>query len=67
VSVNITNITVRKVVCVEAVLVDSCGGVFKSGMREGMYHWHHRQDNDIFSSRKVCKKCLFRTSFRFAC
>lgn len=32
VSVNITNITVRKVVCVEAVLVDTCGGVFKSGI-----------------------------------
>lgn len=50
--------TVR-VVCFEAILVDSCGGEFKSGVKGGMYSCHHRKDNDILSSRKVCKNNLY--------
>jgi hypothetical protein len=46
------------VVCFEAILVDSCGGVFTSGVKGVMYSCHHRQDNDILSSRKVGKNDL---------
>jgi hypothetical protein len=47
------------VVCFEAVLADSCGVSFKSGIKGGMYICHHLQDNDIFLSRKVCKNDIF--------
>jgi len=59
--------TVRMVVCLEAILVDSCGGVFKSGVKGGMYICHHRQDNDILSSRKVCKNDLYFWYCGFPC
>ena len=58
--------TVRMVVCFEAILMDSCGGVFKSGVKGEMYCCHHQQDNDILS-RKVCKNDLFFLCCGFPC
>jgi len=55
------------VVYFEAILVDSCGGVFTSGVKGRMYSCHHRQDNDILLSRKVGKKDLYFWYCGFPC